>query len=145
MHIKYVSAPCGSGKTHQLISKACEMASDGSRVLFVQPTIELIKGATDELEPTRPSTVQIHGGTVDGSVAAELQAYFTGADNAGHIVFATHQVLPHISFWANKRSWDVIVDEELQVHKHDAPQVPRTHHLLTDHTSLRTSTPSTAA
>src|SRR3954466_6292029 len=50
LKILYASSPCGSGKTHQIIARACEMANRDLVVIVVQPTIELIeKTIRDEL------------------------------------------------------------------------------------------------
>jgi hypothetical protein len=51
---------------------------------------------------------------------------------AALIVFATHQVLPFIPFWANKSDWHVLIDEELQVVKHNCFNLPKTHGLITE-------------
>jgi hypothetical protein len=48
MTIYYFSAPCGSGKTYQIIQKACQWANSGRRITIVQPTKELI-GKTIEM------------------------------------------------------------------------------------------------
>jgi hypothetical protein len=58
------------------------------------------------------------------------------ADVEGQIVFATHQVLPLVGFWANQDTWDVYVDEALQVHRHNSYKVPDTHALITNLISL---------
>jgi hypothetical protein len=42
-------------------------------------------------------------------------------------------VLPFVLFWPNKTDIHVIIDEELQVAKHDWMQIPITHRLITDY------------
>ena len=63
--------------------------------------------------------------------------YFQHPMECGHIVFATHQVLPFVSFWASQNHWHVFVDEELQVVKQGHYRVPSTHQLITDYIQLR--------
>ena len=41
MIIKYASAPCGSGKTYNLVKRACNLARRGRRVIIGQPTRDL--------------------------------------------------------------------------------------------------------
>ena len=58
------------------------------------------------------------------------------AEDAGQIVFATHQVFPYIPHIANKADWHVLVDEELQILRYNCHQIPQTHALITDHIEL---------
>jgi Rad3-related DNA helicase len=135
----YASAPSGSGKTHQIIARACQLATDDKRVLILQPTKELIsKTVEQELnrQPKPPQCRVFHGDTVSGSVAGELTRFFNEPEHFAQIVFATHQVLPHIPYIANKSDWHVLVDEELQVLRYRCHQIPKTHSLITDHIEL---------
>jgi hypothetical protein len=54
------------------------------------------------------------------------------------IVFATHQVFPHIPYIAKKRDWHILIDEELQVVQHACHRVPKTHAMITDDIELET-------
>jgi hypothetical protein len=131
----FSSAPCGAGKTFQLVKRAAEWAKTGRRIIVLQPTKELIaKTVQQELLqlPGHPAFKVFNGDTVSGSVAAALTDYLKQPDDEGQIVFATHQVLPYIGFWPNKDAWDVLIDEEIQVHRHNSYEVPDTHRLMTD-------------
>ena len=135
MKINFCSAPPGSGKTYQIIKRACEWAKLGRRVIILQPTKELIeKTVQGELlrRPDAPTYKIFHGDTVSGSVAHNLTEYLKWTDDEGQIVFATHQVLPYVGFWPNQETWHVFVDEALQVHRHNSYKVPDTHRLITD-------------
>jgi hypothetical protein len=116
------------------------MAQERRRVLILQPTIELIERTIERelrTRPNAPTHYVFHGGTVHNrSVAAELSDFSRGADIDGSLVFATHQVLPHIPFLAEKHLWDVLVDEELQSHQCHSHDIPETHHLITDYLEL---------
>jgi Type III restriction enzyme, res subunit len=139
MKINFCSAPCGSGKTRQLIESACRLANKGENVLFLQPTKELID-KTIELElqgrSAPPPHQKFYGAPKGHSVARELMEYFHCPMGCGHIVFATHQVLPFVRFWENQGRLHVFVDEELQVSKQGYFKVPRTHQLITDYIDL---------
>ena len=135
MRVYFCSAPCGSGKTHSLVQRAGDWANKGRRIIILQPTKALIdKTVRNELSilPALPRYKVFHGDTVSGSVAAALTDYLKQTDDEGQIVFATHQVLPYIGFWANKDAWDVFVDEVPQVHRHHSYKVPHTHEFITD-------------
>jgi hypothetical protein len=139
MIVRYVSAPCGAGKTNQIVNRACWLARDHQRVIVLQPTKELIeKTIQQELMAHYPvpSDYAFHQDKVSGSVAGALTRYFNQAEDAGQIVFATHQVLPYIPYFANKRDWHLIIDEEMQVLRYRSHRIPKTHRLITDDIDL---------
>jgi hypothetical protein len=140
--IHYVSAPAGSGKTHQLIAHACKLAEQGSRVMVLQPTKELInKTVEDELLPRKPAFRHsvFHQGTIGegASVTGAIVHHLNNAEpDAGQIVFATHQAFPRIPFFANKGDWHLLIDEEMQVNQYQSHRLPHTHFLITDDIEL---------
>jgi hypothetical protein len=137
--IQYCSAPCGSGKTYQLIKAACRIANRGEIVLFVQPTKELIdKTIAEQLLPrsSPPPYQTFYGSSTGNSVARRITEHLENPPDGGHIVFATHQVLPFVVFWPNQSQLHVFIDEELQVVRHGSFQIPETHGLLTKHIDL---------
>ena len=140
MKISYASAACGSGKTHQIVSRACELARRADNVLIIQPTKQLIDKTVERelLNRSGPPTHMVfHGDKFPGRVAKEfmdwLKAFGCGG---GHVVFITHQLLPHIPYFPDKRNWHVVVDEVPQVHDHHLLTIPRSHSILTDHLRL---------
>ena len=139
MIIHFCSAPCGSGKTYQLVKSACHLANSGETVLFLQPTKELIDKTIDEQLSrlsSPPLYEKFYAACPGQSVARKLTQYLKSPVDGGHIVFATHQVLPFVRFWANQNRVHVIIDEELQVAKHGCFQIPQTHKLITDYIEL---------
>lgn len=136
MLIHYLSALCGAGKTYQLIDKACELANQGFIVLFVQPTIELINKTIENELLTRhdaPLHIKFYREKGGGSVSRQLIQHLNEPPDCGHIVFVTHQVLPFIGFWPNRSDVHLVIDEALQVAKHDCLRIPITHRLITDY------------
>ena len=137
MRIKFCAAPCGSGKTHQIINRACEVVRTHNRVLILQPTRELINRTVQEELLSRPNPPQVrvfHRGTVgDGKVSKALADYVREAPDIPEIVLATHQVLPHVRLFANKSEWHVLIDEALQAVRYQQHRIPQTHNLITDH------------
>jgi hypothetical protein len=133
--IDFCSAPCGSGKTYQLIRAACRIANRGEIVLFVQPTKELIdKTITEQLLPrsNAPPHQTFYGSSTGNSVARRITEHLKNPPDGGHIIFATHQVLPFVRFWPNQSRIHAFIDEELQVVKHGHFKIPHTHKIITD-------------
>ena len=138
MRIRYCSAPCGSGKSHLIIKRACELVREGRRVLILQPTRELIdRTVKDELQARAdPPQVRVfHRGTIgeDAKVSKALADYIQNPPDIPEIVLATHQVLPHIKHFANKSEWHLLIDEALQAARYQQHRIPKTHNLITDH------------
>jgi superfamily II DNA or RNA helicase len=128
MIIRYARAPSGAGKTHSIVTRACELARDQERVVILQPTKELInKTVAEELQTriNRPRYRVFHQDVVFGrSIAGEMTRFFREPEECSpQIVFATHQVLPYIPFIANKRDWHLLIDEELPVVRYRCHQI----------------------
>lgn len=133
--LKFADAPCGAGKTHQIVERAVGLARSGERALILQPTRELIdKTVRDELlsHPNPPPHHVFHSGRFPGSVARILTEHLNDAAEHGQIVFATHAVLSLLGDWARKQGWHVLVDEALAVVRHNRYRLPDTHGILTD-------------
>jgi len=94
--IQFCSAPCGSGKTYQLVKSACRLANGGETVLLLQPTKELIdKTIADRLSrlSSAPLYEKFYGGSQDHSVAWDLTEHLKTVTDGGHIVFLIYEKL----------------------------------------------------
>lgn len=136
MAIFYFDAPAGSGKTHVLVEQAHRMARQGQKLLFVQPSRELISRTISEMlqafhptYPFRQMTSDTHGGNV---VAAIIGHFRDTPRNQGEILFITHAAFLLLPFLERARDWTVIVDEVLQVDLFESFNIPDTHKLITD-------------
>ena len=140
MIISYFSAPCGAGKTYQIIQRACEIANFCGNVLILMPTKQLINRTVESELLTKdrcPPYKIIYSGSSGRSAAhRELTKHFENPGDAGQIVFATHQVLPFVRFLANKQNWTVMVDETIQVLVHEHHTIPYNHDIITKHLHL---------
>ena len=135
--INFCSAPPGSGKTHEISNRARNLAEGFNKVLILQPTRDLLGStAAKEIHPFRCQI--FHKGTVEGSVAKALADYVAEVpDDIQEVVLATHQVLPHIKYFANKDKWHVLIDEDLEVVRYDKHEIPKTHDLITKYLAVR--------
>jgi hypothetical protein len=130
----YCSAPCGSGKTHQITNRVFNSIKGDTRVFIAQPTKQLIDKTVAESLTSRlwhPDYKIFHGDRVGArkSVAGELVDYLK-VDPAP-VLFVTHSLIPIVPYWHRKSEYDLIIDEELQVIKRFSFTVPETHWLVT--------------
>jgi len=113
------------------VDRACELVRSGEKVLFLQPTVELIEKTVQEELLTRPNPPLykvFHKGTVqDGSVSRAIADELQGGSEISRIVFATHQAFPHIKHFGNKSEWHVLIDEELQLVRYRQHRLRQTH------------------
>ncbi|MBC7578935.1 MAG: hypothetical protein H7312_16475, partial [Tardiphaga sp.] len=138
MKILYCSTPCGSGKTHNAVSYAAEMAADGKIAMILQPTTDLIdKTIADEIGGLvpKPMYTRFHGKASDSKkgVGLRLSEHLKNFGSEGQVLFATHQVLEHVEYWPTKKDVHIIIDETFQVHDHQVHSLPKSHRILTDH------------
>lgn len=134
--VRFASAPCGAGKTYQLVKRAHHLVQEGSNVLLIQPTKLLIeKTKVEEFgRLSDPPHVRVfHGDTVGANVALQLASYLAEPEDRPHVVMATHQALPRIPFLINASSWHLLIDEVPQVDREQAHIVPTTHPFITNH------------
>jgi len=134
--VRYASAPCGAGKTYQLVKKSRQLVREGRNVLLLQPTKLLIeKTRIDEFgKLSDPPPVRIfHGDTVGTNVAYQLAEYLADPEDRPHVVMATHQALPRMPFLLNAENWNLLIDEVPQVDRQQELVVPNTHPFITDH------------
>jgi superfamily II DNA or RNA helicase len=147
MYIDYLDALAGAGKTHALARHADQLARQGRKVLFIQPTKHLIdKTIQDELLPLDPpyplQAIHSDAGLVSDSVVGSLVAHFQTTGVGGEVLFATHAAFFRLPYIERKRDWTLIVDEVPQVDVFDERSLPDTHHLITSFLSLEPVGPS---
>lgn len=135
LYIFYSSAWSGSGKTYQIIQQAVRWAKQGKKVLIAQPTIELIRRTMkDEVatlfDPAK--VVCFHGEMELRQTVGKEVADFLSASEDGVIVFITHSTLALLPYFVDRKEWYLVVDEDLQVLRHDTHTIPDTHAILTD-------------
>ena len=78
MKIDFCSAPCGSGKTRQMVQFDRDLVAGYEKVLNLQPTRSLIDKTVNEEIPRlpRPPSVKVfHKGTIGKNVAKALADY----------------------------------------------------------------------
>lgn len=139
LRIQYVSAPAGSGKTHQLIKLAGTMvASENRKVLIAQPTTELIRQTAAAIRQANPNiNVQTIYNMGDGrAVTPMIVDHMENADKSlGQVLLITHEALKRLPN-AYRVHWDLFVDEIPAVFECIPLKVVKTHALLTQHLTL---------
>ena len=116
--VDYVSAPAGSGKSHQAAAIAKKRAASGDLVLWAAPTKDVIDELVrKEFAPDQscPPFFVFHGGTAgEGNVVREIVRHFKDAPSEGHIVFITHSALRLVRYWGERSRIYLIIDETLR-------------------------------
>ena len=137
MKINYCSAPCGSGKTRQIVQRALALVQRIREGANSTTHAEVDReDGNEEIQsfPNPPRVEVFHKGTVGKNIAKALADYVKDVpDEIQGIVIATHAVLPYIKHFENKYKWHVFVDEAMQVVRYQQHQIPRNHHLITAH------------
>lgn len=111
-------APAGAGKTYSLCRLAIDLARRGERVIFAQPTNALIDETAKyiaKFDGAVPHHVFNYTNMI--GVVTGIIEHINSSDNEGQIVSITHESLERLPYVHNRDSWNVIIDEALQVHR----------------------------
>lgn len=127
-------APAGAGKTYVLCKLAVDLANAGERILFVQPTKDLI---TATLKKIQEEDKYVDAFRIDETntkhVVLSIIEYMKNADREGQILFITHASFERIAYVHRKNEWNLLIDEALQSHRSVPLKFKFTHAPLTDH------------
>ena len=131
--LNYVDGLCGSAKTSKAARHAHRIALLGKKVLFVQPSIHLIKQTVDDLAKLTPDVRfrAIHGEN-SNRVIADIIEHTKHTALDGEILFITHSALMLLPYFHRKADWHVILDEIPQADWCAEFNIPHTHRLITD-------------
>ena len=139
----YVSAPCGSRKTTAASKRACDLASNGHNVLFVQPTRDLIKQTIDRFRDHDRTIFleEIHGESGDGRVLPAVDAYVKLPWPEGSVLMITWEAFLNRIRHDAWKNWIVFIDEMPQAHYAWSVGGARTHPFITDHLDTKPLVP----
>lgn len=133
-NIHFIDSLAGSGKTYSLARHAHKLARHNQKIIFVQPSKLLIeKTVSEELKRLGAVRSRVIDGDETGSVIRDIVNHLKSTTPGGEILFITHAAFLRVPHFENRQNWIVIVDEVFQVDQYEALNLPRTHHLLTDH------------
>jgi hypothetical protein len=135
MVIQYFDALAGAGKTRALSRYAIKLATAGERVLFVQPSKQLIKATIADEFRQAASTLSvraIHGDNSKQVTQEIIQHSKASRPGKGAVLFITHAAFMRLPYIESRHQWHVIFDEVPTVDLVDPFNVPETHRLITD-------------
>lgn len=133
MAIQFLDALAGSGKTHALSRYAIRLSRAGERVLFVQPSKQLIDATIrDELQGQRRQLIRaIHGDNTTGVVQEIVDCTRACNVKPGQILLITHEAFMRLPHLEDKRDWHLIFDEVPAADIYKSFDIPETHGLIT--------------
>lgn len=133
-----VDALAGAGKTYQALQWAIKKAQKGERILFIQPTKELIdqsvRDAHTLFDVHNILITKLHGDVLqDTSVIGEIVEFLKKSKKGeGTILFITHMAFHFIPYFHNQSEWIAICDEVFNVLDRVGRNLRDNFHLLTD-------------
>lgn len=140
MHLHYLNALAGAGKTRAFVRYADRLARKGFKLLIVQPTRDLIdKTIMDELGQIAPSypVTSIYSRRGSGSVVGAIVRHLKKAEpGEGEVLFITHEAFIRLPYLHRKSDWVLLFDEVPAVDVFDPYVMPVTHSLITSHLDL---------
>jgi hypothetical protein len=143
-HFWTSAGPTGSGKTFAAVTFAGNRVARGTKSAFIQPTIALCKQSYDDAIKRFPGireqvkTIVTRRGSADG-IAHRITSYLNDRDETGDLLFVTHAGFLRTPHWHRPDTWNLFVDEAIEVTYHRKFRLRRYRHLLTDLFHLRPS------
>ena len=131
MNFKYLSAPCGSGKTFTTADDVVEKVDSGRSCIIVQRTIRLLD-QTELLLKNRISVVKIHSECSDNALSNIYQSRSMIKQTPSALMM-TWESYQRLSASFHDIDFDLYIDEPPQILEPKSPNISATHHILTDH------------
>ena len=131
------TGPTGSGKTRSATTFACERIPLGVKSAFIQPTIALCKQSYTDARTRFPDiqdrirTIVTRRGS-DDKIAHRITAYLNDRNETGDLLFATHAGFLRTPHWNRADTWNLFVDEAMEVAYHREFRLRKYRHLLTE-------------
>lgn len=130
--IRYVSAGCGSGKTHAL-TRHIKNNTHNSNHLYVAPTTKMIEQTMAEFVSIGVAAKTINSETNSGNVKKEIMKHFDTADSIGNVLLITWAAYSELPNFSNKSNWEIYIDEIPQIDCYQKFTIPYNRHFLSDH------------
>ena len=143
-HFRTCAGPTGSGKTHAATTFACERVPRNVKSAFIQPTIALCKQSYMDARARFPNikdrlrTIYTRRGPGD-KIASRITKYLNARDGSGDLLYVTHAGFLRTPNWHRSDTWNLFVDEAMEVTYHREFRLRKYRHLLLDLFHVRPS------
>ena len=143
-HFWTCAGPTGSGKTHAATTFACERVPRNVKSAFIQPTIALCKQSYLDARARFPNikdrlrTIVTRRGPGD-KIASRITKYLNARDGSGDLLYVTHAGFLRTPNWHRSDTWNLFVDEAMEVTYHREFRLRKYRHLLLDLFHVRPS------
>ncbi len=130
--IRYVSAPCSTGKTHA----TCRYIADNKYVrnhLYVAPSLKLLNETKATLQNMGVEAEIISSKTHPNCVRRAIVEFFKSTLDCNHVLLVTWNAFIDLPYFNPDSYWQVIVDEVPQVDDFYRRMLPRNYAFLTEH------------
>ena len=144
LNFRTCAGPTGSGKTRAATTFACERIPRNVKSVFIQPTIALCKQSYMDARTRFPAlkgsirTIISRRGLED-KIAHRITRYLNDRDEAGDLLYVTHAGFLRTPHWHRADTWNLVVDEAMEVAYHREFRLKKYRDLLLDLFHVRPS------
>ena len=138
------AGPTGSGKTRAATTFACDRIPRNVKSVFIQPTIALCKQSYMDACTRFPAlkgsirTIISRRGLED-KISHRITRYLNDRDEAGDLLYVTHAGFLRTPHWHRADTWNLVVDEAMEVTYHREFRLRKYRDLLLDLFHVRPS------
>ena len=133
--VRFVSAPCGSGKTYA----ACEYIKANQSLknhIYVAPSLELIAETNKTLSDLGLKPRVITSDTHPGHVKGNIIKFLKDAAELGEVLLITWNAYVDLPYVNRRDNWQIIIDELPQLDRFYGWMLPRNLTFLTEHVDI---------
>ncbi len=136
-HFWTSAGPTGSGKTYAATTFACKRVPRGVKTAFIQPTIALCrqsyKDAQDRFPDIKEKIRAIVSGRGSGDKTVHrITTYLNDRDETGDLLYVTHAGFLRTSHWHRADTWNLFIDEPMEITYHREFRLRKYRDLLID-------------
>jgi hypothetical protein len=137
VHFLTCAGPSGSGKTFAATTFACDRIPRKMKSAFIQPTIALCKQSCADVrnrfpEFTSKARLLVSRRGSDQRIAHRITDYLKDREEAGGLLFITHAGFSRTPHWHRAGTWNLFIDEVMEVTYHRRFRLKKYQRLLTD-------------
>ena len=130
--LRFVSGPCGSGKTEAAIGYIWNHRHQ-SNFLYVVPTSELIDELVQRFQERGVDVDVINGKTHPKHVVRTIVQYLKDPLCPGRVLLITWNAFRQVPFFANRDDWQIIIDEVPQLDVCHQFNIPHNMKMISEH------------
>ena len=135
--IKFLSAPCGSGKTHVICQAIKNDWQKHKHIMFVLPTLVLISEVSKKLQDLGVNHEVITNENAKSNVRKMIMGRLANPTTSRTVLLVTYAAFIGIPYFRRREDWQIIIDEIPSPDTFFSFKLPDNPEHITDHLTVK--------